>query len=71
LTGKTAKSIGGTSMTTDLLYPIFELLETRLSQGFYIKKQADTWWLFNPDGDGHCSGKTIRELLVNLIFTEG
>jgi hypothetical protein len=58
-------------MNDDPLYPVFELLETRLLEGYYIKHQDDTWWLFHPDGDGHCSGKTIRELFVNLIFTEG
>ncbi len=52
------------------LCPVFELLETRLRQGFYIALQDDTWWLYNADGEGHCSGKTIRELLINLIFTD-
>jgi hypothetical protein len=54
----------------DRIYPVFELLEARLRQGFYIALQDGTWWLYNPDGEGHCSGNTIRELMVNLIFTD-
>jgi len=54
----------------DRIYPVFELLETRLLQGFYIGRQGETWWLYDFDGEGHCSGKTIRELMVNLIFTD-
>jgi hypothetical protein len=71
LTGKAQKYTGGTSMSNDPLYPVFELLETRLLEGFYIKHQDDVWWLFNPDGEGHCSGKTLRELFVNLILVDG
>jgi hypothetical protein len=52
------------------IYPVFELLEARLLQGFYIALQDGTWWLYTPDGEGHCSGKTIRELMINLIFTD-
>jgi hypothetical protein len=55
---------------TDDLYPVFELLETRLEQGYYFSKQGNRWWLFDPDGEGHCSGLTIRELLTNLIFVD-
>ena len=54
----------------DQLYPVFELLQTRLEQGFYIKQQEGRFVLFNPDGNGHCSGKTVRDLLTNLIFTD-
>jgi hypothetical protein len=55
---------------TDDLYPVFELLETRLEQGYYFSKQGNRWWLFDPAGEGHCSGRTIRELLTNLIFVD-
>ena len=55
---------------TDDLYPVFELLQTRLEQGYYFNKQGDRWWLFDPDGEGHCSGLTIRNLLTNLIFVD-
>ena len=54
----------------DQLYPVFELLQTRLEQGFCIKQQEGRFVLFNPDGSGHCSGKTVREMLTNLIFTD-
>ncbi len=55
---------------TDDLYPVFELLQTRLEQGYYIAKQSGCWWLYDFDGEGHCSGLTIRELLTNLILTD-
>ncbi len=50
--------------------PIFDLLQARLDQGFYIKKQDDRYWLFNPDGEGYCSGITLKSMMVNLIFTD-
>lgn len=52
------------------LYPVFELLETRILEGFYIKHQDDIWWLFNPEGNAHCWGKTLREMFVNLILVD-
>ena len=58
-------------MSKKLDFPVFELLEEYLSNGFYIKKQRGFWWLFNEDGDWFCRGRTIREMLVNLIFTDG
>jgi hypothetical protein len=54
----------------DKLYPVFELLETRLLEGFYIGRNDGIWWLFNPDGEGHCCGKTLRELFVSLILVD-
>jgi hypothetical protein len=52
------------------LYLAFDLLETRLLDGCYIGRQDGSWWLFNADGDGICSGVTLRDLMVNLIFTD-
>lgn len=57
-------------MTEEQFYPVLDRLEERLNEGYYIVKQHDSWWLCRPEGDGHCRGKTIRELLVNLIFTD-
>jgi hypothetical protein len=56
--------------TVDDLYPVFDLLENRLTQGCYIVKQGDYWWLFDAGGEGLCHGETIRQLLVNLILME-
>ena len=57
-------------VTEEQFYPVLDILEERLNNGYYIVKQDGLWWLCNPEGDGYCRGKTIRELLVNLIFTD-
>jgi hypothetical protein len=55
---------------TSKLLPCLDLLEERLKQGFEIKFQDDLWWLFDEKGEGHCSGESIRKLMVNLIMTD-
>jgi hypothetical protein len=61
------------------IYPVFELLEARLGHGYYIGMGAQrraggfgpaSWVLYSPGGEAHCSGKTIRELMINLILTD-
>jgi len=62
---------GGTALMVenDGLDPL-ELLEARLSEGCKIEHQDGKWHIFEADGEGVCSGETIRELLINLIFTD-
>jgi len=48
--------------------PSIDLLEARMKSGAVIKHQDGRWCLC--DGDIVCSGKTIREMLVNLIFVD-
>jgi hypothetical protein len=45
---------------------LFDELQIRLDKGCYIDHQDGLYWLFYPNGDGLCSGKTIKELLENL-----
>jgi len=47
-----------------------KLLEARLSEGCKIEYQDGRWHIFEADGEGVCSGETIRELLINLVFTD-
>lgn len=54
-------------MTTDP-YPIFDILERLLSTGHEIKKQDDLWHLFRGDGEGLMTGRTFRELCVNIVL---
>ena len=52
------------------IFPVFDLLEQRLHEGCYISHQEDFWILFRDDGESVCHGKSIREMLVNLIFMD-
>jgi hypothetical protein len=52
------------------IYPVFDLVEKRLEAGCEIKKTADGWVLQDKSGEHVTSGKTIRALMCNLIFTD-
>ena len=50
--------------------PALDLLETRLDAGCQIEKCDMGWCLFDKEGECVCYGTTIRQMLVNLIFTD-
>lgn len=50
--------------------PSLDLLQTRLEQGAKIEYQDEEWHLFEETGNGICRGKTVREMLMNLIFVD-
>ena len=50
--------------------PALDLLETRFEAGCYIGKGDRGWCLFEKNGEMVTGGKTIRQLLVNLILTD-
>ena len=50
--------------------PALDLLEIRLELGCQIEKCDMGWCLFDTDGECVCYGKSIRQMLVNLIFTD-
>jgi hypothetical protein len=52
------------------VYPVFDILENYLAGGAYIAHQDGEWSLCHPNGEAHVSGKTIREMLVNLILRD-
>ena len=54
----------------DTVIPALDRLQDRLEQGCRIEYQDDLWWLFESSGEGVVSGKTIRALIVSLIFTD-
>ncbi len=50
--------------------PSLDILQTRLEQGAVIRCQDDHWILFDKEGEMICIGKSIRQMLMNLIFTD-
>lgn len=50
--------------------PSIMLLQTRLERGEYLAKQDSEWHLFDSDGEGVTSGKTLRDILLNLIWMD-
>jgi len=50
--------------------PALDLLQARLEKGAVIAHQNSFWWLFDKNGEGICSGSTIRLLLISLIFVD-
>jgi len=70
--GQLATDLHDKDIKLKSLIPALDLLQDRLSQGCYIEHQDGKWWLFNgvaeKHGEGICSGETIREMLINLIF---
>jgi len=55
--------------TTEFI-PALDLLQSRLESGCEISFEDGRWCLFDNDGEGVTSGETVREMLVNLIFTD-
>ena len=52
--------------------PALDLLQARLESGCKIKEDSDgTWCLFEKDGEYVTGGDTVREMIVNMIFTDG
>ena len=49
-------------------YPVLRLLEDYLRLGAEIKEQDNRWCLFRADGEEIAGGKTLQELLENLIW---
>lgn len=49
-------------------YQIFDILERLWVAGFETIHQDRRWHLFAPDGEGIISGKTFRELCVNIVL---
>lgn len=51
--------------------PSLDRLQDRLEQGAFIDKaDEDCWGIFDKDGECLCWGKTIREMMVNLIWLD-
>ena len=57
------------NLTKELQYPVLDgVLAEELKSGSYIAFQDDLWHIFAASGDGIASGKTISEMLFNLIM---
>ena len=51
--------------------PALDLLQARLEAGCEIKEDVDgTWCLFDVAGEYVTGGDTVREMIINLIFTD-
>ena len=51
-------------------YPVLKILEDHLLAGACLANQDDRWCLFEDDGEEIANGKTLQELLENLIFSK-
>ena len=47
-----------------------DLLQTKIEAGCEIKEQEGRWYLFDRDGEAMAGGDTVREMIINLIFTD-
>ena len=63
-------TLGDAANVIENMIPSLDLLQSRLEDGCKIKKQDGVWYLFEQNGEGVCSGETIREMLINLIFVD-
>ena len=52
------------------LYPVFDILQELLHRGATIKEQDGRWHLFAKNGEGIISGRTFREMCVNLLLMD-
>lgn len=50
--------------------PSVDLLQARLEAGCEIAHQDGTWHLFDKDGEGVTSGRSLRDILLNLIWMD-
>ena len=50
--------------------PVLDRLQERLEAGSRIAFQDGRWCLFDGEGEWVCSGRSIRAMLVNLIFVD-
>ena len=56
---------------SELPIPSLDILEEYLRNGYYIDFYSIGCCLFEEGGEGFVSGATLREMLVNLIMTDG
>lgn len=54
--------------TEATMYPIFDILPRLWASGFKTVEQDGEWHLFEKGGDGLMTGKTFRELCVNIVL---
>lgn len=52
------------------MVPSIDLLQTRMERGEYLKRQDGKWWLFQKDGEGIFGEKTLRGILLGLIWRD-
>ena len=59
------------SIAFKAVIPALDLLQARLEAGCEIKEDSDgTWCLFDVSGEYVTGGETVREMIINLIFTD-
>ena len=58
------------SIAFNAAIPSLDLLQARLEQGCEIVEQDSRWYLFDREGEYVTSGDTVREMIINLIFTD-
>ena len=50
--------------------PALDILQEKIETGHVISHESNRFVLRSKDNEWYCSGKSIRELIVNLIFME-
>ena len=50
-------------------YPVLDIIDDLMIKGAVIKRRDETWVLKDGTKD-ICTGKTIKKLLINLIFIQ-
>jgi len=50
--------------------PGLDILQKHMEKGAYIAQQDGEWHLFAKDGVGIVSGSSIRNLIINLVFSD-
>jgi hypothetical protein len=50
--------------------PSIDLLQARFERGQKLAMQDGKWHLFDKEGEGVTSGKTLRDILLNLIWMD-
>ena len=67
---ETCRDISALCDLVESAVPAIDLLEARLERGNYLKKLDGEWWLFVKNGEGVVNGKTLRDILISLIFLD-
>ncbi len=50
--------------------PSMDILQEKLEEGADIAQEDSRWYLYRRDGEMVVSGDSVREMLINLIFSE-
>ena len=70
LNSSDAMAISDAIVLVENAVPAIDLLQDRLERREYLAQQDGQWHLFDSGGEGVTSGKTLRDILLNLIWID-